>query len=212
MQPDLPFWSIPRSWEGDAVAILGGGASLTQEQVDYCRDKCRVVAINKAYRLASWADWLWGCDPHGFWQWEPNALEFAGTKITLWSPDLRPERARHLPELAACGVKILRHMGSGMHTGLSDNPGWVRGNNGGYQAINAAALTGAKLIILLGMDMRAGHWHEPWPMPEPNYETALVPNFATMINPLSELGVQVVNATPNSALECFPMVGLDEIL
>ena len=69
--PELPYWSIPKCWPGECVAILGGGFSLTQAQVDHCRGRCRVIAINRAFKLAPWSDWLYGCDSDRFWTWHP---------------------------------------------------------------------------------------------------------------------------------------------
>lgn len=273
VRPSLDFWSVPRRWSGETVAILGGGESLTPFQVEYCRQRCwRVVAINKAFVLAPWADWLWGCDAGGFWPWhagperlhDEDALAFRGTKITLWAPKLKTQHAARIPWLARNGVKILRHGGEGYHTGLSDDPGMVHGNNGAYQAINAIVHTGAARVILLGIDMGGGHWHEPWPQRPPAYEARsaerchpasilcdgrslrlgwytsvaearaverkyrkrikdgcqppdtqfdgyLIPNFATLVRPLRERGVEVINCSPGSALECFPKARLEGV-
>ena len=47
-----PVVRVPRLWPGETVAILGGGPSLTPADVDFCRDKARVIAIKEAHRLA----------------------------------------------------------------------------------------------------------------------------------------------------------------
>lgn len=192
-QPNLPFWSIPPGlWKGETVVILGGGGSLTREQVDHVRGKrVRIVAVNKAYQLAPDADMLWGTDCGRFWQWcggpgrlrksEPDALEFAGEKVTLWSPDLPGDHGRFLPALAEAGVKILRHRGDGWHTGLELEPGRVRGNNAIAQLLSSVVpQAGPRRVILLGCDMVRresggrqvnGRWHELWPDAEPHYES-----------------------------------------
>ncbi len=61
----MTFYSIPRCFDGDTVVVVGGGPSLTSEQVALARraqarGRCRIVAINKAFTLFPEADWLWG--------------------------------------------------------------------------------------------------------------------------------------------------------
>jgi hypothetical protein len=53
---------------------------MSQEVADYVRGKCRVVAVNDAYRLAPWADALVGND-RAWWGLYPEALNFAGRKF-----------------------------------------------------------------------------------------------------------------------------------
>src|SRR6478609_8593286 len=40
--------SVPKLWPGETFVVIGGGASLTHEDVAYCRDRARVVAIKEA--------------------------------------------------------------------------------------------------------------------------------------------------------------------
>jgi head-tail adaptor len=44
------------------IVVLGCGPSLTQADVDYCRGKAEVMAVNDAWRLAPWADWMYAAD------------------------------------------------------------------------------------------------------------------------------------------------------
>lgn len=113
-------------------------------------------------------------------------------------------------------VNVLR---CGEQTGLSEDPGYLNhGSNSGYQAINLAVHLGAKRIVLLGYDMRLdngrSNWHdEPRPFASPSlYDQSMLPYFATLVEPLGKLGVEVVNCTPGSALECFPKATLEEAL
>ncbi len=103
--------------------------------------------------------------------------------------------------------------------GMEDDPAKLRhGSNSGYQAINLAVHLGAKKIILLGYDMhREGardNWHdEPRPTSSPDkYAHSMLPHFASLVRPLAERGVEVVNATPGSALDAFPKATLEEVL
>ncbi len=113
-------------------------------------------------------------------------------------------------------VNALRLTGQ---TGLEDDPAGLRhGSNSGYAAINLAVHLGAKKIILLGYDMRMergrSNWHdEARPLAsESVYEQSMLPHFRSLVAPLRRLGVSVVNATPDSALECFPTATLEDAL
>ena len=93
------------------------------------------------------------------------------------------------------------------------------GANSGYQAINLAYLFGAKNIILLGFDMKLGankitHWHGNHPMgltQDSPFKTWLK-NFPRLANDLKVEGVEVLNATRSTALDCFNKVKLEDAL
>lgn len=59
------------------VAVLCTGESLTQEDVDYCRGKCKVVAVSDAIYKAPWADALVSYDKK--W-WYAHKPEYSGPK------------------------------------------------------------------------------------------------------------------------------------
>lgn len=268
-------WRLPRTWDGETVIILGGGRSLTQDQVDYCRGKARVIAINKAYQLAPWADMLWAPDPAWFWTWsggpdrinkaEPDALEFEGTKAVLSSPAHPSEFEERLAALVEHGVKVMRHRGEDWHTGVELDNGHVRGNNSCFHLLSSVIPhTGARRVILLGIDMTPGRFHVNWPMGEPEYECrteerhhlamlvldgrevelgwyqkphwawrtrdlyeahikagcpqpapelyGMIPRYSTLVLPLAELGIEVLQCSPDSALRAFPTARLEEVL
>jgi hypothetical protein len=116
------------------------------------------------------------------------------------------------------GVKTLRLTGA---TGLEDDPGRLRhGSNSGYQAINLAYHFGAKRIVLLGMDMHTDghcHWRKRTVETTPGdfnqtLRQTMLPKFNSLVEPLREVGVEVFNATPGSALTCWPLCTLEEFL
>ncbi len=45
-----------------------------------------------------------------------------------------------------------------------------------------------------------------------DYANDMLPNFPTLIEPLKARGVEVVNCTPGSALTCFPMGKIEDLL
>lgn len=211
-------WRVPRMWAGQTCAILGGGPSLTGEQVDAVRGSgWRTIAINDTYRLAPWADIHYFCDLR-FWGWhhdKPEFRSFPGLRVTL---ENREVCERH-PQI--------KSVDNGGRLGLSLDPGVIRnGANSGYQCINLAVQLGVKRIVLLGIDMRVDdkgrtHWHGGHPLelsPKvlsdvmlPNF-TAIGPEGLSLFGALRKCGVDVVNCSPGSALTVFPMRALDEVI
>lgn len=59
------------------VAVLCTGPSLTQADVDYCRGRCKVVAVSDAIYMAPWADALVSYDKGWWWAHKPD---FKGPK------------------------------------------------------------------------------------------------------------------------------------
>lgn len=196
----LQHWTVPKLWDGEPVVCIGGGPSLTAEQVNYCKGKARVIAVNDAYRLAPWADLLYACDAR-WWKWHPQALEFQGLKVT------------HSEE-AAAQFGLLCIKGDKEGQGLSTDPTKIHtGRNGGYQAINIASLAGGKPILLIGYDMRLvdnkKHWFGEHPRPLQTDYKKWLPGFKTIAE---QNLVEIINCTPNSALTCFRAGTLQEIL
>jgi hypothetical protein len=200
---------VPRLWPGATVVCLGGGPSLTKQQVDLAAGRARALAINDAWRLAPWADVLYACDWR-WWQTYDGVPGFAGLKVTL------SNSRGHLD--AWPDIRMVENTGT---EGLEDAPTGLRtGRNGGYQAINLAVHLGARRVVLLGYDMKAApdgrtHWfgdHADWPTRTTIYETVMRPHFAGLVAPLARRAVEVVNATPESALDAFPKMRLEEVL
>jgi len=102
---------------------------------------------------------------------------------------------------------------------LSVKPnGLQTGMNSGYQAINLAVLLGVTTIVLLGFDMKPArdgkmHWFGDHPLKtNPAVFSAMLQHFPKTLSPLRQLGVEVINCTPDSALTCYRKEGLDETL
>jgi hypothetical protein len=197
--PGRTYTVLERTWLGETVVCLGCGPSLTQADVDLVRGRARVIAINTAYTLAPWADVLYACDSK-WWFWHQGAKDFPGRKLAL-----TPEAQRHFPD-----VELLRNSGpDGLE--LKDRGAVRAGSNSGHQAINVAVHLGASRILLLGYDMRGGHFHAPHPDGSAPPFTVCLARFRTLAAALPA-GVQVLNCTRRTALTCFPCVPLEDAL
>lgn len=213
------MWSVPRTWKNETCFILAGGPSLLGFDARVLRGKGRVITINDSWRLAPWADVCYFCDDQ-WWhqQIAKNPRSLDGTRTfydsiykNFWICGGSGHFKGH-PQ-----VHQLLFTGP---TGLETNPTGLRhGSNSSYQAINLAYHFGVDQIVLLGVDMRVSsdgrtHWHD-----EPRESAfqlilanTMLPKFIALVEPLQEAGVEVLNASPVSALTCWPMASLSSIL
>jgi hypothetical protein len=185
-------------WPNETIVCVGTGPSLTQADVDFCRGKARVIAVNNAYQIAPWADVLYAADDK-WWTWHKGATSFLGLKYTI-----APTR-QSWP-----GVVALRN--TGQHGLESDPTGLRTGYNSGYQAINLAVHLGASRVVLLGYDFHGDHYFGSHPDRTRPPFAACLQAFATLPAPLAAAGVEVMNATRHTALRVFPCVPLETVL
>lgn len=190
---------------GGTVVCLGCGPSLTAADVDYCRGKATVIAVNDAHRLAPWADVLYSSDQR-WWEHYRGVPEFKGLRFGV--APLRPA--------AGWGVVVLKNTGDAGIEPLAT--GLRTGRNSGAAAINLAVHLGAKRVVLLGYDMGRTNGKAHWFGEHPEKLRAASPfgtfiaMFERMVGPLEQLGVEVVNCSRTTALECFPRALLEQTL
>jgi hypothetical protein len=191
---------VPKLWPNSTIVCLATGPSLTPEDVNYCRGKAHVIAISDAYKLAPWADVLYSCDAK-WWTWahdhkrHPRFAEFQGLKYALTAHSAR------FP-----GVQVLKNTGK---DGLERHPAGLRtGRNSGFQAINLAVHLGASRIVLLGYDMGGKHFFGNHPDGSAPPFADCIKRFTTLVAPLAELGIEVINCTRKTALTAFPQRSL----
>jgi hypothetical protein len=199
--------TVPKLFPGETIACLGCGPSLTQDDVNAVRGRARVIAINDAFILAPWADVLYACDQH-FWKIHNGVPEFQGLRYSLTAkPGKWP------------GVQNLKYtMGDGLDLDPSSvKTGRGSGSNSGYQAINVAVHLGAKRILLLGYDMQLGtkgekNWHKPHDVRPASPYAEFRKSFQSLVQPLKNAGIEVVNCSRRTALTAFPCVPLERAL
>jgi hypothetical protein len=164
-------------------AVLGTGPSMSQELANLVRDKCRVVAVSDAYKLAPWAEALVSND-RSWWRQHPEAMKFAGRKFA---------------GAKLSGTEYL------MATGI-----YRAGSNSGLQGLRVAEMLGATRILLLGFDMSGTHFFGEHPAPLRN---TTAKRFKAHIAQFKGwYGPKVINCTPGSALTAFPIMDIREAL
>jgi len=163
------------------------------------------MAVGDAYRLFPAAHWLYHCDA-AWWDVHHGCPDFTGEK---WSStgdgnDKTAAAKRH-------GLKLI----AGRHReGFCLAPGIIHyGSNSGFQAINLALQFGCRRLVLVGFDMTRGHFfgEHPQPLIRNNDYRRFVPHFKRAAEMLPQ-GTEIINATPGSALTCFPYRPLSEMV
>lgn len=197
-----------RRWSGRCI-VAASGPSLTPEVAELCRNE-RVVAVNDAYRLLPWAEVTYACDTA--W-WEIHHEAAAGERWTSHSLSPKNDKTMVADRL---GLRVIEGRGN---VGFSRDPGYINyASNSGFQAVNLALLWGADPVVLIGFDMREvdgkSHFfgrHKP-PLRDSAQWNTWIGNFAKAAEMLWHPRPTIINATPGSALKCFPMGALADVL
>ncbi len=198
------YGSVIPIFKDQTVFVVASGPSLLEVDLEQLRG-FPVIAINRGFEAIPWADMLYFSDLR-FWRWyETGILAFCGTKYTVNS-----ERKINHPAIVNLRKKS--------YQGLALDPEYVcTGNNSGYAGINVAFHTGARRIVLLGFDMKSQdgrhHWHGDHPVVYADkVYRKMLPHFQSLVEPLSQAGVEVFNCNLDSELKCFPKIPLQKVL
>jgi hypothetical protein len=197
-------------WRGQVCVVAAPGPSLTPEVAERCHG-VRVVAVGDAWRLLPWADILYANDAD-WWQHHGGCPGFAGERWSSHAPGYNDKAA-------AAARWGLTCVAGRISPGFSTDPAVIHyGENSGFQAVNVALLTGAARIVLVGFDMRGSHFFGPHPEPlrrtTPEDFARWIGHFAAAARRMRQdwPGVEIVNATPGSALDCFRAMDLDDAI
>lgn len=158
-------------------------------------DDRQVIAINTTFRLAPWADHVYACDDRWWKKYHDDVRRCCIGKLWTYydaTADAFDLNKADIP------------------------PGKTGGNSGNQAARLAITGLGADRVILLGYDMKGGHWHGDHPQGWPNPNEG---NFKHWIVHLGRLrrefpDVEFLNATRDTAIphETIPRVTLEDAL
>ncbi len=210
---EFEYWIPEPLFWGETVFCLASGPSLTPEIAARIRGR-RSIVVNCSCRIAPWADVLYFTDSSWYEERRELVAAFPGLVVSM-----SRTAKRELPD------KVRRIEGVGdpstMLPGYFPLPGArvVRqGRTSGHTAVALAIALGASRVVLVGYDMRLvdgrEHHHAEYTGPRDldQYAREFVPAFNGWAADAKKLGVDVVNATPFSAVTEFPFVSLDEEL
>lgn len=214
------FWSPPKIWQDGTAFIIGGGPSVNKTDLSLIHDR-RVIAVNNAYgdpvhsasgRLIRYVPRLWvDVVFYGDCGWLPIhrewLREFPGLRVTCCirhqgqEPWVKCMERRNHPQ------------------GIITSPGMIAWNlSSGGAAVNLAVHLGVRRIVLIGYDMRKvdgeKNWHRDHKNQNPRQDpfVRFLRPFPEIARDLTRLGIECLNATPESALTVFPIVTLEEAL
>ena len=208
---------IPRLYPGEIGVVLGTGPSLApmipRLNADRAAGRYRLFGINCTFRDFPVLDGFIACDPP-WWKIYGREFRAAHPSTPAWSWDENVARLFHV-----------EHIPGRWFDGISNDPTWISYNHSsGAQALNIAALCGCEPLVLVGFDMdyRPGerrHYFAGLSDVDGEYPPALRKHstFAGLLGNYQAIANQVdrpaiLNATPGSAMRCFPMTTLDDVL
>lgn len=177
---------------GRTVVLVASGESAGDANLELARG-WPVIVVNDAWRLAPWAAALYACDL-AWWDLHHAAVAkgFTGQR---WTQCEQAARKYGLNRIAGKQAP-----------GLSADPALIHFNyNGGAQAMNLALHAGARRFVLVGYDMGGAHFFGQHPKPLKNNTpySSCIRAFGVIAADCKRFGVEVVNTSPVSKLQCF---------
>ena len=202
LYPEVPYWA------GETVYILGGGPSLNDTDLDLIKDK-NVIGVNEAYTLGDFVDYTFIGTNRYYTKHKHNFDDYRGQIICAGGLSTNDPRVH---TVYSCNDTMTMQRG---RIGIA--------NNSGIGAINLAAQLGAKTIILIGFDMSVidgNNWHNKdinfnyfKRQTKEEYYVKVRNTMCTVIaDALYQLDIRVVNCSVGSAIDCFPMLSLENYL
>ncbi len=199
--------TLHRGWT--TAIVCASGPSFTPDQQALVieartRGLCNVIAVNNQCFHVPNADALYASDGKWFDHYLDDVYSsgFAGE---LWTQDdvaAKRYGLRHVMAIRGDYLPV-------------ETDRITQGSNSGHAAIQLAARFGATRILLAGFDMSAGgnHNHARHAPPLGNGNaSAWLPRFTPLADTLAAAGIDVINASPGTALTCFRRAPLDVAL
>lgn len=192
--------------------MIASGPSTTQAAVDAVRG-FRTIVVNSTALLAPWADVLYAADP-AWWNLVGRRIAFEGLRVCPM-----PRAQAFDPRVRTVSLVL---DGGEPSTRMQFGPGGEIGHgcNSGFQAANLAVQFGARRLVLIGFDFKYGpreapHHHGEHVKGLRNPTAWQLAQWGAILNAqadtLCEHGVEVVNASPVSALTAFPQREVQDV-
>lgn len=227
------IWTAPPMWEGGECFILGGGDSLPRQfgvpdalikavqtgsaklssYSEYLEPihKKHVIGINNMYQMGNWLDVCFFGDCGWYLVHRLALANWPNLKVTCCN------RFANKPREKSEGIKYLQKC-TARRFGISEKKHSVSWNsNSGAAAISLAAHFGVRRIVLLGFDMCLGpdgetHCHKGHGNKKSPPFARHLRGFPLIAEHAAAMGIEILNASPTSAIGEFPKVSLKEVL
>ena len=223
------IWKVPQIWRSERCFILGGGASLARQfnvpddiiqsvlskklsptaylpYMDSLKNE-HVIGVNMSFLFEPYLDFVFFGDQN-FWQWNKSALGHCKVPIITCHENVEEVKQLKRNKRKRNGITI-------------DDSTMISWNgNSGAACINFAYHLGVRQIILLGFDMNLGtinsqHWHKAYPSSPKDVQNTFISHlkcFSFIANDAKLLGLEILNANPDSAIENFKKINLKDVL
>jgi hypothetical protein len=231
-----PFWTVPKIWENQECWILGGGPSLTEQfqipktivdqvragelppaaynpYLEQIHKKC-VIGINIAMFFGGWVDIGFFGD-NKFYEGYKKYFDTVSGLIIGCAPIL--SKVNVFADWEARYVKYIK-IHRDVIDGICGNPSYVYWNrNSGAAAISLCHHLGVKRIVLVGFDMTLNdkqqqHWHGLYPKAATLPFGSHMRGFDQISIDAKRMGIEILNASPNSKITQFKKVSVKELL
>ncbi len=200
-------WLPPPLYKGRDVFIIGGGPSFKGFDIRRLYGKDVITLNSSAYSCRGRGATLFFCDP----DWLSLRLDLVKSWDGLVVTDVWESK-----ELCYDRILYLAPVPDAVDFIIGEDR-IKSGQSSGHSAISVAIALGAKRVILLGYDMRTvdgRHHHHDDYLEEPIptlYSEQFIPGFNGWNAAANRAGVEVLNATPDSALDEFRKVSIDAL-
>lgn len=200
-------------WDDKPCLIVGGGPSLKEWDIRDLRAFGRVVALNDTMRYIQ-CDVVFSMDTNWIKRSESLVAGFEGEEVWIATH-------KYVKPYTVSMKTPVRYVEKCNEKGLSRRRDSVNTQGtSGYGVMSLAFWKRAKLIYLLGYDMKKGfhqQWHDsekilglPRRRDNQHYYNQWGGRFSRMVRVLKEAGVRVVNLNPDSAVTCFEFSSYEE--
>jgi len=213
--------------QGKSVFIIGGGYSIAHFDFDIL-SRQKIITINRAWEYCQ-SDIWYGMDTPYIEQMKHGGLnnksKYGNKLYTAWQkmPSIKVFACPNFSYNFDPSVYLVRKLKT-LDFPLDVCRGIYTGNNSGTGAISLAASLGARIIYLLGFDMKMSvdennkehsHFHQGYLESGIDRKAKFEKykqDIGELANFLRIAEVRVYNLNPDSALTCFPFLSLGEAL
>jgi hypothetical protein len=212
----LPVRAFPRDWEGKTAVVVGNGPSLLApewpDRVLTAGAAAKVLVANGGYKLFPFANVLMCSDRHWLAA-NPDLSGFKGETIVVTRPEAIRRLDRRMVHLRRAFIEKVRG------DIFADPKTLVEGHTSTSTNISLAVLRGAARIVLVGIDLTPGpalrrraydESRDTLAAAQARYDRQ-VKHLTMQAAHVRARGVDVLNASPRSALACYPYVSWGEI-
>jgi hypothetical protein len=212
------LWTVEPIFAGETVFCFASGPSMTQAIADKVKGR-KAIVVNSTCPLVPWADVLFFTD-NGWYETHREIVKNWPGIVVCLSRLAKREMPERVHRIKCEGAPPYPPRRGGKYYCFPDLPAVQQGRTSGHTAVGLAIGMGAKRVVLCGYDMQLVNGREHHHTNEPGYtgprDLAIYAHFATGFDGWQAAavasGVEILNATTDSACKEFPFVRLEDVL